>query len=438
MRKGKIILLCILGSIFFKDINAQLCPDDNHPHMIDMGFVSGTKWACCNVGATKPEEYGSYFAWGETEKQSEYSLSSYKHMVVVKELQNGRYYPVERAKNLGSYINGTNYDVAHIKWGGSWQMPSFDQIKELLDNTTSYWYPYSTSLRGVKGKMFKSKVNGNIIFLPFAGRRYESQLYSTSEDGYYWSGTQNPNRRETEYAYYLHVSNRAGDLGSLGKRCGGFSVRPVTNTNKKATSINANYDPTYNQCPDNNHPHMIDLGLPSGTLWACCNVGATKPEEKGKLYAWGETQDKSIFTPKTYQHCNGKIWNCYDIGTHIASTKYDVAFVKWGNSWQMPTRDQFKELILNIKRSEIISIEGKDGARIYGPNGGSIFLPFAGASWYDDGRISSLGDIGEYWSETVDPAESQYAFILTLNIYSSSPIGRSARNIGHSVRPVAK
>jgi len=97
-------------------------------------------------------------------------------------------------------------------------------------------------------------------------------------------------------------------------------------------------------CPDDNHPHMIDLGLSSGTKWACCNVGANKPEGNGDYYAWGETQTKSKYNWSTYTHCDGSEENCHNIGSDIAGTRYDVAHVKWGGSWVMPSRDQIKEL----------------------------------------------------------------------------------------------
>ena len=96
-------------------------------------------------------------------------------------------------------------------------------------------------------------------------------------------------------------------------------------------------------CPDANHPHMIDLGLPSGTKWACCNVGATKPEDYGGYYAWGETETKYDYSWVTYSHCDRSQSTCYNLGSSICGTKYDVAHVKWGGNCQMPTYDQCVE-----------------------------------------------------------------------------------------------
>ena len=125
------------------------CPDDHHPHMIDLGLPSGTKWACCNVGASKPEGYGSYYRWGETSP------------LVLGET------PVEYPYDggvLGDNIAGTQYDAATASWGAPWKMPTNDQINELLEKCTSTW----TTQNGVNGSMFTVS-NGMKIFLPAAG-----------------------------------------------------------------------------------------------------------------------------------------------------------------------------------------------------------------------------------------------------------------------------
>ena len=93
------------------------------------------------------------------------------------------------------------------------------------------------------------------------------------------------------------------------------------------------------------HPHMIDLGLPSGTKWACCNVGAIKPEDYGDFYAWGETEIKSYYYWNTYINCSGSLETCHFIGNDISCTKYDVAHVKWGGTWVMPSEAQLDELL---------------------------------------------------------------------------------------------
>ena len=180
------------------------CPDNHHPHMIDLGLPSGTKWACCNVGASKPEDYGGYYAWGETEEKKKYSEKTYI------------YYRKKSYVYIGSDIAGTQYDVAHVKWGGSWRVPSLDQVEELLENCTCEW----TTSNGVKGRRFKSKKNGGCIFLPAAGRWYGG-LNFAGNHGYYWSSAQHPSRSGSAYCFdnaYLSFDYRG---------CG-QPVRPVS------------------------------------------------------------------------------------------------------------------------------------------------------------------------------------------------------------------
>ena len=163
------------------ETNYNPCPDDHHPHMIDLGLRSGTKWACCNVGATTPEGTGGYYAWGETEENDGYDWKSYKFWTD----QNGNgKVDYDEIADLGSDIAGTSYDVAHVKWGGSWVMPSFDQIEELAKKCTHVW----TVRNGTKGMTFIGP-NGNTIFLPAAGGRWGGILNNADHNGYAWSSS---------------------------------------------------------------------------------------------------------------------------------------------------------------------------------------------------------------------------------------------------------
>ena len=197
-------------SIILKGEVVNICPDDNHPHMIDLGLPSGTKWACCNVGAEKPEDYGGYYAWGETEEKDVYHWTTYIHCDGSK----------NTCHDLGSDIAGTQYDVAHVKWGGSWVMPTDEQRKELADNCRQEW----TTLNDVNGRKFTSKTNGNCIFLPAAGYRYNSGLNNNGGNGYYWTATQYS--RYAYQAYSLTFSTSSSGYNALG-RDEGNSVRPV-------------------------------------------------------------------------------------------------------------------------------------------------------------------------------------------------------------------
>ncbi len=186
-----------------------LCPDGNHPHMIDLGLPDGTKWACCNVGASSPGEYGGYYAWGETSEKSYYGSDTYS------------YYNEDQGYiYIGDNISGTGYDAATANWGAPWRMPSLEQIKSLLDNCSSVW----TQVNGVNGRKFTGS-NGNSIFLPAAGSRWDDSLSDEGSYGCYWSGTL---ASSFSYDAYALGFGSGGADWSSSYRGYGRSVRPVS------------------------------------------------------------------------------------------------------------------------------------------------------------------------------------------------------------------
>ena len=209
---------------------------------VDLGLPSGTKWANMNVGATAQNEYGLFFAWGETRGYSSadtsdgrsFDWASYKWMAEGKSSwMNITKYQIADNETEADWYD-TNYrfigdgkatldledDAARANWGGDWRMPTYDEIKELVDNTTSEW----TTLKGVQGRKFTSKTNGNSIFLPAAGYRGGSSLVYQSSYGVYWSSSVGPSR--SGYARYLDFSSGHAGTSDDG-RVYGFSVRPV-------------------------------------------------------------------------------------------------------------------------------------------------------------------------------------------------------------------
>ncbi|MBO7139626.1 MAG: hypothetical protein J6W19_03480 [Prevotella sp.] len=196
---------------------------------------------------------------------------------------------------------------------------------------------------------------------------------------------------------------------------------------------------SFTKCPNNNHPHKIDLGLPSGTKWACCNVGALTPESYGDIFAWGETKmrDDDAYTWETYTHCDGSYNTCHDLGLDIAKTAYDAATVNWHIPWRMPTFDQLKELIDNTT-AVYTNQNGVNGMKFTAKNGASIFLPAAG-SWWNDTSIQGRGQVGCYWSSTINQNSTYRA--VYLYFYSNTPyktISYKEVAAGQSVRPVAE
>ena len=364
--------------------------------VVDLGLPSGTLWANINIGASSPEEYGNYYAWGETEEKEAYDWSTYIHC-------DGS---SSTCHDLGSDISGTEYDVAHVKWGGNWCMPTLDDIQELLDNCTYEWM----TLNGVNGTKFTSNVNGNSIFLPVAGYRWRGDLYDAGEYGHYWSSTQYPNSSSS--ADNLLLRSGGANWSNYGRSVG-RSVRPVF----KTTPAKA-----------------IDLGLPSGTKWASCNVGATKPEEYGGYYAWGETEEKEVYSQDAYMYYkNGEYVN---LGSDISGTNYDVAHVKWGGNWCMPTLDDIKELFDNCT-SEWTMLNGVNGTKFTSKiNGNSIFLPAVGYRW--GGGLYYADENGDYWSSAQNPKYSTDAYSLYVSSGYADWNGHGDRYRGRSVRPVVR
>ncbi len=198
-----------------------LCPDGHHPHMIDLGLPSGTKWACCNVGASSPEEYGGYYAWGETEEKSYYDWSTYKYCKGTWDTKTK--YCTD--SSYGSVDNKTVLDpaddVAHVKWGGSWRMPTTKEIAELLNNCSWTW----TIQNGVNGYLVTSKSNGNSIFLPEAGYRWNEGVDGSGSYGHFWSASLHGGISNGAYGLYFYTGYRRQYFN--GRDCG-LSVRPVT------------------------------------------------------------------------------------------------------------------------------------------------------------------------------------------------------------------
>ena len=185
---------------------------------IDLGL--SVKWAAYNVGASKPEEYGDYYAWGETEEKSDYYWDTYKWCkgtddTMTKYCTSSGYGTVDNKTVLDP-----EDDVAHVKWGDTWRMPTRDEIEELVNNCTWEWTAYN----GVNGQLVTGP-NGNSIFLPAAGCRFCTDLINRGSRGYYWSATL------YEYysgsAYYLHFHD-GNYWNSWNGRSDGVAVRPVT------------------------------------------------------------------------------------------------------------------------------------------------------------------------------------------------------------------
>ena len=188
---------------------------------VDLGLPSGLKWAACNVGATAPEAYGDYYAWGETAAKADYSWATYKHGSAAKQLTK---YCTDASYGKDGFTDGKTAldpedDAAHTNWGGAWRMPTADEWQELVDNCDWTW----TARNGVNGYEVKGK-NGNSIFLPAAGYRIGGNLNKAGDKGFYWSGSL---RTSIPYNALGAILSSGGVNETAGLRCCGYSVRPV-------------------------------------------------------------------------------------------------------------------------------------------------------------------------------------------------------------------
>ena len=495
---------------------------------VDLGLPSGTLWATCNVGANSPEEYGDYFAWGETEPKDYYGWWTYKWC-------NGSSHTLTKYCDDSEYgYNGftdgltellPEDDAATANWGSDWRMPSDEQTMELrIDRYVTYKW---TMQNGVNGYKITSNSNGKSIFLPAAGYRYGTSLDDVGDDGYYWSC-----ECDLKYADFLHIASY-NLFGSNTDRSEGMSVRPVrvkkaqrvitaivlseessTLRLNETKTLTAFIQPSYAtnraltwessnesvatvsseglvkavaagacvitcsavdgssvkaECqvtvtsgttPDPGNHEWVDLGLPSGTLWATCNVGASSPEEYGDYFAWGETAPKDEYNWSTYKWMNagqsnwrqinkytfadGQTDACwYSNGTFVGDGKTeldpedDAATANWGVDWQMPSLAQQYELINNNYTITIESIthNGVNGRLIMSrSNGNRIFLPAAG----EDAVLDYAGSNGNYWSRSLYTQYSDTACGLFFNQYYNVDWDFLSRCDGYTVRPVRK
>ena len=196
----------------------------------------------------------------------------------------------------------------------------------------------------------------------------------------------------------------------------------------------------------------VDLALPSGTLWATCNVGASNPEGYGKYYAWGETTTKSVYSWGTYlyadskskmtKYCTNSSFGIVDNRTELLSVD-DAATANWGSSWRIPSEEQFVELINNNYTTiKTTTYNGKSGMLITSKlNNKSIFLPASGYSYntgsQNSANLRGVGDYVRYWSRTLE--EDRNARCITSTMTDQTyRINSAFRCCGMSVRPVLK
>ncbi|MBO4529960.1 MAG: hypothetical protein J5767_04910 [Paludibacteraceae bacterium] len=428
---GKITYYDVVHVKESKFVTEEVTPDINHKfEYVDLGLPSGTLWATCNVGATTIEGFGDYFAWGETEPNKDcYNMNNYKLAV-------GLYTEFLSLEKYNSSYPGTidslttllpEDDAATANWGADWRMPTKEEFRELIDNCTYV----GTSVKGVSGVKFTA-LNGCSVFFPLAGYKYavdpshsyrhisDFECINHADDAYYWTSS-----LDTTYESSAHVFSYCYSPVTTLIRCDGLPVRAVrvekssdivipadttlidsTSNDSSDVALPSSYEITNMQvikdnmevvCYDVDHVtdvtfvteadinhEYVDLGLPSGTLWATCNVGAITPTDAGNCFSWGETEYGTDY----YWDGRTKYGNNND-GLMTLLPEDDAATVNWGADWRMPTKEEAQELVDNCK------CEYDDGVgrvKLVGPNGNSIVFTYSKPAVYE----------GYFWLSSLD------------------------------------
>ena len=217
------------GTIY-KSVNWSVLEKPELYEWVDLGLPSGLKWASCNVGAEKPEEFGLYFAWGETQgyegitDTKKFSWADYK-------LCGGSSSTLTKYNNKSSYGTVDNLttleqvDDAAYTSDKTCRMPTKAELEELTANTTSTW----ETLNSVNGRRFTSKTNGNSIFVPAAGSCHDGSVGRVGSYGYLWSSSLD--EKNSRPAWSLGFGSDNVSMGNYIGRCDGFTVRAVKSNN---------------------------------------------------------------------------------------------------------------------------------------------------------------------------------------------------------------
>ena len=348
---------------------------------VDLGLPSGTLWATCNIGASTPEGYGDYFAWGETQPKDEYSWNTYQYCngnetTLTKYCSNSDYGYNGFTDNLTTLL--PEDDAATATWGEDWRMPTKAEWQELYNNTTCTW----TTQNGVAGRLFTAS-NGNSIFLPAAGLRYVSSSYEVGSDGYYWSGTLDT---DVPYnAWYLDFNSGSYGMGYFYGRSFGRSVRAV-----------------YSETQNND--------TPTGAI----NGKFTINEEGDQVYfSQGNLQYiGSAATP--YWKFADNQWDYFGTttGQNSNAENVDRDLFGWGTSGYHDSNDPYN---VNYQPWSISSTTVNTSYNYYGygPSANMDSPDLTGSSanydWGVYNPISNGGNIANQW-RTLTKAEWNYVF----------------------------
>lgn len=466
---------------------------DDHEY-VDLGLPSGLLWATCNIGADYPEDYGEYFAWGETQSKGTYSWNTYQHC-------NGsentltKYCSNANNGNNGFTDNLTilqpNDDAATTSWGSDWRMPTKEEWQELYDNTTCIW----TTQNGVCGRLFTAS-NGNSLFVPAAGYHTGNRICHAGRNGYYWLNSLFSNNSNIAWSFNF----QAGGCYMVNYRARhhGQSVRAVRieagSQNNTLTgiidgkfTINSNGDQVYFS-----QGNLQYIGSASSPYWKFADnqwdyFGKTTGQNSNNinvdrdLFGWGTSgwnNGNTCYRPWDTYYLTGSVYG--PIGENNLTGTF--ANADWGvynrisnggnqpNQWRTLTAEEWVYVfntrttssgiryamakvnnvngvillpddwnasyhtLCNTNNSGVSYISNVITATEWGTMEqlGAVFLPAAG---YRNGTTVSLaGSFGNYWSTT--NYHGYYAHCLYFYNSSLSPQVDSGRAFGLSVRLV--
>lgn len=451
------------------------------PTYVDLGL--STLWAPCNVGAKSPTNCGGYYAWGETQT-----------------IKKG--FPAYSWR--GKYKSQENLlledDAAYVNMGPEWRMPTRKEARELCSNC----YLNEVNINGVKMYEFTSRINGKKLLLPCAGyydtdgnlNKYNDLNYyygfyytSTFCDGLQSYCLISDHEQDNIFGFQVRAVRRQKKIKSAKFESNRLIVVPGEQVplkiQYKPTSVDVELeweisDPSIAEIDKNTcelkakkegvaiikisalglnetltdsamvvvldttqtvSPQYVDLGLPSGTMWATCNIGARIQEDPGLYFAWGETEGYSmidLINQKTNKYKwfkgNNRVqgYTKYTVSeTRECDNKStleledDAAYVNWGENWRMPTREEQEELIQNCSWTEktVNNIKGLLGVSKL--NGKSLFFPYTG---YSDNTFRET-DRGYYWSSSLFADLTENEFWVDYFSYSAYCIEMSKNKV---------
>ena len=414
---------------------------------VDLGLPSGNLWAKCNLGASAPEAYGDYYAWGEVEPKQVYTNSNHKWYK-----EGAPSLGFTKYNNEDGKLSLENEDDAVIqKLGNGWRTPTLADFRELTNQ--KYTTIKKTTLNGVAGYQITSKRNGKSIFIPFAGFKNDKpQTREISSSESVAICMTNQRRIDNQVFNCWTFAFEQDRIRRYGKRrYDGISIRPV-----KGPGV-----PIPTDC--------VDLGLASGLLWAKYNIGTTEPTKPGDYYAWGETSTKKKYYSDNYKYY---IWKGDDLkriskyneedGKTVLDLEDDAARANLGVGYRIPTKEDWEELLEDCKweavtttLSEIIDPSQKKVIvrwKVTGPSGNSIVLPMTSGFKADGWGVRPDYDIYYTTANLYPPADElsdkykyQKAVALTWPMFAEEtssegieePSFKSIfRDFGVVVRPV--